>query len=154
MEFATRPLVLPASLLALAAPPAAARQTLNTLETVYPDALPNAIAASHDATLLIAGEGATLVFVDTTIQPGAEGVIKRRRIGKTGATPSRLLLDPASTVTLPSWPDYDDYVPGPNDVLWSANGESGFWAEDPDPNTSLQNGAVRLDDSGNLDPMV
>ena len=100
MEFATRPLVLPASLLALAAPPAAARQTLNTLETVYPDALPNAIAASHDATLLIAGEGATLVFVDTTIQPGP--VIKRRRIGKSGVAPSRILLDSASTVTLPS----------------------------------------------------
>ncbi|MEM1447602.1 MAG: hypothetical protein AAF957_22275 [Planctomycetota bacterium] len=162
--------LVPLALSALSSSFALVQQTsdptdvLDELLAVMPESVPNSFVTTDDGSWLFLGEGATLTFIDfrgrTPSTPDVPGTLeqpmpaptKRVQIGSLGVLPSEMVLDPEADLTddgdtTSVLDDADD-----KDIIYIAGGHFGLWAIEAYPNDGHDNVAVRLDDSGNLDP--
>jgi hypothetical protein len=126
---------------------------LDDLKGTYPFAPQRGATSTPDGRYFFIAEGGSVAICDTVDgagapnQPGMETELKRPVVGRHGAMPVRILLDPEAQ---------DPPIDGPNDVLYLPAGRSGFWVMGADvrPGVGFPNPATRIDDSGNNDPQV
>ena len=154
---------------------AAAPQALDELAAVAPGSYPTAQIMTDDGEWIFSAEGGAMAFIylgnahpGNTVFPQPPllqlqpmpSAIKRVQVGTLGVITADLALDPAldlvdDPVTLPKGTEPDAYIPPDEDyadLIYIAGGHLGLWAMEAHPVDEYMNRAVRIDNSGDLDP--